>query len=198
MWEDVVTAGLIGTDRRPVPESSRQRAGVRSSIRHLIPRTRSCRSLPGIVLSREQAVSCRPARRVPVAPARTGAGREPCGARDPGPTCCPRRRSTCSTCGWSLLSSHGQRVSASYWTPLAMVAARTTADLDRKALGSGNRRARRLVCRAESTVGSACQEPAVTGSGRPLPDRNAIAVAVTEDAVRADPRPDHACWHAMV
>ena len=79
---------------------------------------------------------------------------------------------------------HGQRVSAAYWTPLAMLAARSP-DLDR-GRSSTVGRPRRLVRRAEPAVGAACQEPAVTRSGR-SPDRNVVAVAVTEDAVRADP-----------
>jgi hypothetical protein len=80
---------------------------------------------------------------------------------------------------------HGQRVSAAYWTPLAMLAARSP-DLDRTALVNAvgdrgvwfveqNPQWARLAKSLRSRLQDASQE------------RNVVAPEVTEDAVRADP-----------
>jgi hypothetical protein len=81
---------------------------------------------------------------------------------------------------------HGQRASANYWTPLAMVAARTTA-VHRIALARaiGERGVWFVAqnpqwARLSSNLSSGMHDDL-------LPDRNAPSVAVTEDAVRADP-----------
>ena len=132
VWEDVVATGLIGTDRRPVPRraASELGCGARSDRR-----SRTCgpdAGCPASCCPRELVVSSHPARRARRA-AEPGAGSEPRGARDPGRPCCLRRRWICSTCGWTLLSAHGQRVAPPLLDALAMLAARSP-ELDRMAL----------------------------------------------------------------
>ena len=131
VWEDVVTAGLIGTDRRPVPDQ--------------LP--------PGWGTERDQgtdpahAVLSLAARHRAVTRAGGLLGSCPPAALGP-----PSRQPVASRVAHEILDrllsppqvdllnlwlvaavQHGQRASASYWTPLAMVAARTTA-VDRTAL----------------------------------------------------------------
>ncbi len=80
---------------------------------------------------------------------------------------------------------HGQRVSAAYWTPLAMLAARNP-DLDRTAL---------VNAVGDRGVWFVEQNPQWARLAKSLrsrrqdasPERNAVALEVTEDAVRADP-----------
>jgi hypothetical protein len=60
-WEDVVTTGLIGTDRRPVPDALPASWG--SGLDHVSdPLTRCYHLPPGIAPRRELAIFCCPAR----------------------------------------------------------------------------------------------------------------------------------------
>jgi hypothetical protein len=183
-WEDVVTAGLIGTDRRPVPEQ--------------LP--------PSWGTERDQATD--PAHTVLSLAARhravTRAGGFPasCPPAALGP---PNRLPVASRAAHEILdrllsppqvdllnlwlvaaAQHGQRAAASCWTPLAMVAARIIA-LDRLALG-------RAI--GERGIWFVAQNPQWTRLSSSIqsephddlsPDRSAPSGAVTEDAVRADP-----------
>jgi hypothetical protein len=55
-WEDVVTTGLIGTDRRPVPDALPASWGA-ALITPPIPLMRCCQLPPGIAPPRELATS---------------------------------------------------------------------------------------------------------------------------------------------
>jgi hypothetical protein len=131
VWEDVVATGLIGTDRRALPHELPQ--GWGAELDQDLDPARAVLTLA----ARHRAAN------------RAG-GRLPSCA--PGAVAPPERQ---PTAGWAaheilvrLLSppqvellnlwliaaaEHGQGVSAAYWTPLAMVAARTT-ELDRMML----------------------------------------------------------------
>jgi hypothetical protein len=131
VWEDVVATGLIGTDRRAVP--------------HELP--------PGWGAELDQDID--PARVVLTLAARHRAanragGRLP--SCPPGPAAPPKQQPAASRAAHEILvrvlsppqaellslwliaaAEYGQCVSPAYWTPLAMVAARTT-ELDRTTL----------------------------------------------------------------
>jgi hypothetical protein len=184
VWEDVVTAGLIGTDRRPVPE-------------HLPP---------SWATERDPATD--PAHAVLSLAARhravTRAGGLPgfCPPAALGP---PNEKAVAGRTAHEILdrllsppqvdllnlwlvaaAQHGQRVAAGYWTPLAMAAARISA-VDRTALGRaiGERGAWFVAQnpqwgRLSSSLQSGMQDD-------PPPNRIAPSGAVTENAVHADP-----------
>jgi hypothetical protein len=83
-------------------------------------------------------------------------------------------------------NKHGQRAAASYWTPLAMVAARTTA-VDRTALGRAIGE-RGIWFVAQNPQWIRLSNRLQSGTHDDLsPDRSAPSGVVTEDAVRADP-----------
>ena len=184
VWEDVVTAGLIGTERRPVPDQ--------------LP--------PGWGMQRDQgtdpahAVLSLAARHRAVT--RAGGLLGTCPPAAVGP---PSREPVASRVAHEILDRllsppqpdllnlwlvaavrHGQRASASYWTPLAVVASRTTA-VDRTALARaiGERGAWFVAQnpqwrRLSSGLWSGMHDDL-------LPDQNTTAVVATDDAVRADP-----------
>ncbi len=184
VWEDVVTAGLIGTDRRPVPDLLPPGWGMEPD---------QGTDPPHAVLSlaaRHRAVT------------RAGGLLGTCPPAALGP---PSRRPVASRVAHEILDRllsppqadllnlwlvaavrYGQRASASYWTPLAVVASRTTA-VDRTALAHAiGERGVWFVAqnpqwsRLASTLWSAKHDDL-------LPDQNAPAVVVNDDAVRADP-----------
>jgi hypothetical protein len=183
VWEDVVTTGLIGTDRRPLPDE--------------LPASWGAKRDPAIDLG--HAVLALAARRRAVA--RTGALLPTCPPGLVGP---PKRGPMASRAAHEILdrllsppqldllnlwlsaaAQHGQLASASYWTPIASVAARSTA-VDRTALARAlgergvwfveqnpqwNRLAQSL--RSHAPVGT--QERGING------------VEISEDALRHDP-----------
>jgi hypothetical protein len=183
VWEDVVTTGLIGTDRRPIPDE-----------------------LPGSWSANRDQVTD-PARAVLVLAARhraftrTGAFLPSC---PPGPVGPPKRGPMASRAAHGILdrllspqhadllnlwleaaAQHGQLASPSYWTPLAAVAARTTA-VDRTAL------ARVLGDRGVWFVE---QNPQWTRLAKGLVldpqdgvlEQGVTSAEISDDAVRADP-----------
>jgi hypothetical protein len=184
VWEDVVTAGLIGTDRRPVPDQLPPSWGTgrdqgtdpAHAMLSLAARHRAVSRAGGLLSS------CPPAAVGP-------ASREPVASRVAHEILdrllSPPQIDLLNL--WLVAAAqHGQRASASYWTPLAMVAARTTA-VDRTALARamGERGVWFVAqnpqwARLSSTLWSGMHDDL-------LPDRNAPSVVVTEDAVRADP-----------
>jgi hypothetical protein len=184
VWEDVVTAGLIGTDRRPVPEQLPPTWGIERdeasdpahAVLSLAARHRAVTRAGGL------PASCPPAALGPP-------NREPVARRAAHQILdrllSPPQLDLLNL--WLIAASrHGQRAAASYWTPLAMVAARTTA-VDRTALGRAigergiwfvaqNPQWSRLSNRLQSATHDALS-----------PDRSALSGVVTEDAVRAHP-----------
>jgi hypothetical protein len=184
VWEDVVTAGLIGTDRRPVPEQLPPTWGIERdeasdpahAVLSLAARHRAVTRAGGL------PASCPPAALGPP-------NREPVARRAAHQILdrllSPPQLDLLNL--WLIAAGrHGQRAAASYWTPLAMVAARTTA-VDRTALGRAigergiwfvaqNPQWSRLSNRLQSATHDALS-----------PDRSALSGVVTEDAVRADP-----------
>jgi hypothetical protein len=184
VWEDVVTAGLIGTDRRPVPEQLPPTWGIERdeasdpahAVLSLAARHRAVTRAGGL------PASCPPAALGPP-------NREPVARRAAHQILdrllSPPQLDLLNL--WLIAASrHGQRAAASYWTPLAMVAARTSA-VDRTALGRAigergiwfvaqNPQWSRLSNRLQSATHDALS-----------PDRSALSGVVTEDAVRADP-----------
>ena len=182
-WEDVVTTGLIGTDRRPVPDELPVSWGT----------------------NRDQATD--PAHAVLVLAARhravtrTGALLPTC---PPGPVGPPKRGPMASRAAHAILdrllspqqadllnlwlhaaAQNGQLASPSYWTPLATVAARSTA-VDRTALAQvvGERgvwfvEQNPQWTRLAKGLGSQPQDG--------LPEQGVTRVETSEDAVRADP-----------
>ena len=185
VWEDVVTVGLIGTDRRPVPDQLPPSWGAERNygtdpahaVLSLAARHRALTRAGGLL------ASCPPA---PVGP--------------------PDRQPVASHAAHEILDrllsppqvellnlwlvaavQHGQRASSSYWTPLAMVAARTTA-VDQAALARAiGERGVWFVAqnpqwtRLASSLRSDLHDDLLQGSSAP-------SVAVTDDEVIADPQ----------
>jgi len=135
-WEDVVTTGLIGTDRRPVPDALPASWG--SGLDHASDPAHAVLS----IAARHRAAS------------RAGDLLLSC---PPGPSGPPNRAPLASRAAHEILArllsapqvalldvwlvaavQSGQQASAAYWTPLAMVAART-AELDRTAFAAAVR-----------------------------------------------------------
>jgi hypothetical protein len=185
VWEDVVTAGLIGTDRRPVPEQLPPTWGIERdeasdpahAVLSLAARHRAVTRAGGL------PASCPPAALGPP-------NRQPVARRAAHQILdrllSPPQLDLLNL--WLIAASrHGQRAAASYWTPLAMVAARTTA-VDLTALGRAiGERGIWFVAqnpqwsRLSNRLQSATHDDALS------PDRSALSDVVTEDAVRTDP-----------
>lgn len=183
VWEEVVTTGLIGTDRRPVPDELPATWG-----REFDPALDSAHAVLSLA-ARHRAVtragvllpSCPPA---PVGPA----NQEPMASRAAHEILhrllSPPQVDLLNL--WlSAAAQHGQLASASYWTPLAVIASRTTT-VDRtplaRALGERgvwfveqNPQWSRLATDLRSRAQDALPEQDVTGA------------EITDDAVRADP-----------
>src|SRR5918995_451660 len=185
VWEDVVTVGLVGTDRRPVPDQLPPSWGTEPNhgmdpahvVLSLAARHRAVTRAGGLL------ASCPPA---PLGPP----DREPV-ARRAAHELLDRLLSPPQVDLLNLwlvaAAQQGQRAAASYWTPLAMVAARTTA-VDLTALGRAiGERGIWFVAqnpqwsRLSNRLQSATHDDALS------PDRSALSDVVTEDAVRADP-----------
>jgi hypothetical protein len=184
VWEDVVTAGLIGTDRRPVPEQLPPTWGIE----------RDQASDPA-----HAVLSLAARHRVVI---RAGGLPGSCPPAAVGP---PNRKPVAGHAAHEILdrllsppqvdllnlwliaaAQHGQRAAASYWTPLAMVAARTTA-VDRTALGRSIGE-RGIWFVAQNPQWIRLSNRLQPGTHDDLsPDRSAPSGVVTEDAVRADP-----------
>lgn len=188
VWDDVVTTGLIGTDRRPLPDELPSSWGA--ELDQAIDPAHAVLSLA----ARHRAV------------ARAGARLPSC---PPGPAAPPNREPEASRAAHEILirllsppqidllnlwlnaaADHGQRASAAYWTPLATVAART-AELDRPLL------ARVLGDRGVWFIEQNPQWARLAKGLRPdtkeSPTEEAVSppnvsgVEVTEDAIRVDP-----------
>jgi hypothetical protein len=183
-WEEVVTTGLIGTDRRAVPDDLPQGWAV-----ELDQGLDSAHAV--LSLAAWHRAANRAGGRLPSCP--------------PGPAAPPNREPVASRPAHEILArllsppqvdllnlwlrtavQYGQHTSAAYWTPLAMLAARTT-ELDRAALAEAlgdrgvwfveqnpewARLAKGLRAHPKEQKSS---EPSDSG------------VEVTENAVRADP-----------
>jgi hypothetical protein len=183
VWEDVVTTGLIGTDRRPVPE--RQPAIWGAEIDQAVDPAQAILTLAarhrafaraGRLLPSCPAGAVAPPNRVPVA--------SPAAHRILVGLLSPPQVDLINL--WLIAAvRYGQRVAAAYWTLLAMLAARGP-DIDRTALVRAigdrgvwfveqNPQWGRLAKSLRSHLQDASPEP------------NVVAVDATEDAVRADP-----------
>jgi hypothetical protein len=184
VWEDVVTAGLIGTDRRPVPEQLPPIWGIERdqasdpahAVLSLAARHRAVIRAGGLPGSCPPA-AVGPPNRKPVA------GRAAHEILDR--LLSPPQVDLLNL--WLIAAAqHGQRAAASYWTPLAMVAARTTA-VDRTALGRSIGE-RGIWFVAQNPQWIRLSNRLQPGTHDDLsPDRSAPSGVVTEDAVRADP-----------
>jgi hypothetical protein len=185
VWEDVVAVGLIGTDRRPVPDRLPPSWGTEPShgtdpahaVLSLAARHRAVTRSGGLL------ASCRPAPLGPPdrQPVAGGAAHEILDR-----LLSPPQLELLNV--WLIAAvQHGQLVSASYWTPLALLAARTSA-VDRTAL------ARAMGERGVWFVAQNPQWARLASTLRahlnddPLPEPNPPSVVVSEDAVRADPQ----------
>ena len=183
-WEDVVTTGLIGTDRRPVPDDLLaswaadfdQELDPAHAVLSLAARHRAA-SRVGNPLR-----SCPPA---PVAP--------PCQAPLASLAAHKILARLLSPPYVELLNlwlagavRAGQRASAAYWTPLAMVAARGV-ELDRAALGTAI--GERGIWFLEQNPQWARLAQAVRSAQPydPSPLHEVTAIHVAAQAVRADP-----------
>ena len=185
VWEDVVTVGLIGTDRRPVPDQLPPSWGTERNhgmdpahaVLSLAARHRALTRAGGLL------ASCPPA---PFGPT----DRQPVAGRAAHEILdrllSPPQVELLNL--WMVAAvQHGQRASSSCWTPLAMVAARTTA-MDQAAL------AQAIGERGVWFVAQNPQWARLASSLRShlhddlVPDSSAPSVAVADDEVIADPQ----------
>jgi hypothetical protein len=183
-WEDVVTTGLIGTDRRPVPDALPASWG--SGLDHASDPAHAVLS----IAARHRAAS------------RAGDLLLSC---PPGPSGPPNRAPLASRAAHEILArllsppqvellnlwlvaavQSGQQASAAYWTSLATVAVRT-AELDRNAFAAAI---------GDRGVWFIEQNPQWARLAKDLrshppdeasPQHRVAEVEVTQDAVRADP-----------
>jgi hypothetical protein len=184
VWEDVVTTGLIGTDRRAVPDDLPQ--GWAAELDQALDSAHAVLSLAARHRAANRAdgrlMSCPPG---PAAPP----NREPVASRAAheilARLLAPPQVDLLNL--WLLTAvEYGQRTSAAYWTPLAMLAARTT-ELDRTALAEalGDRGVWFLEQNPEwarLAKGLRARPKEQNSAGR-----SDSGVEVSEDAVRADP-----------
>ena len=179
VWEDVVTTGLIGTDRRPVPESC-QRAGARKRSDHR-SRARGAVACCTASCCRASWWLLPPARRAR-SRRRTGCRWRARGARDPGRLLSPPQVDLLNLVV-DAAARHGQRVAAAYWTLLAMLApgAPPGPDGARRAVGD-----RGVWFVEQNPQWSGLPRPAVPPAGR-FSGPECRSVEISEDAVRADP-----------
>jgi hypothetical protein len=183
VWEEIVTTGLIGTDRRPVPDELPASWGPEldqvsdpaHAVLSLAARHRALRRAGGPL------PSCQPGA---IAPPH----REPVANRAAheilNRLLSPPQVDLLNL--WLVAAAqHGQLASAAYWTPLAIVAARSTA-LDRTLLAGtlGERGVWFVEQNPQWTrLAQSLRSPAQ--DGRPEPD--VTDAEITENAVRADP-----------
>jgi hypothetical protein len=183
-WEEVVTTGLIGTDRRTVPDDLPQ--GWAVELDQVLDPAHAVLSLA----ARHRAAN-RAGGRLPSCP--------------PGPAAPPNREPVASRAAHEILArllsppqvdllnlwlrtavQYGQRTSAAYWTPLAALAARTT-ELDRAALAEavGDRGVWFVEQNPEWTrLAKGLRAHPTEQNSSELSDSG---VEVTENAVLADP-----------
>jgi len=184
VWEDVVTTGLIGTDRRPVPDKLPPSWGAEPDhaadpahvVLSLAARYRVVRRAGGLLQSCPQGTVA-PTNRQPVA---SHAAHEILDR-----LLSPPQADLLNL--WLIAAAlHGQGVAASYWTALSIVAARSSA-VDRTALAQAL---------GERGVWFVEQNPQWNRLARGLrsppqndgpPEQDGSGVELTEDAVRADP-----------
>jgi hypothetical protein len=183
-WEDVVTTGLIGTDRRPVPDALPASWG--SGLDHVSDPAHAVLSLAARHRAASRAgdllLSCPPGPVGPPnrAPVASGAAHEIL-ARLLAPP-----QPALLNLWLTAAAQSGQQASAAYWTPLATVAART-AELDRTAFAAA------VGDRGVWFVEQNPQWARLASDLRSRPPDEVAAqhrvtgVEVTEDAVRADP-----------
>ena len=182
VWEDVVTTGLIGTDRRPVPDGLPEIWGAEidhavdpaHTILTLAARHRAF-SRAGGLLPYCPAGAVAPPNRVPVA--------SPAAHRILAGLLSPPQVDLIKL--WLITAVHyGYHVSAAYWTLLAMLAARSP-DIDRtalvKAIGD------RGVWFVEQNAQWGRLAKSLRSHQQDAQDPKDEGVAVTEEAVRADP-----------
>jgi hypothetical protein len=184
VWEDVVTTGLIGTDRRPVSNELPPTWGV--GVDQALDPAHAVLSLA----ARHRAVD------------RAGSRLPSC---LPSPSAPPDPEPVASRAAHEILvrllsppqidllnlwliagAESGQRVSAAYWTPLLILAVRTT-ELDRSALASVlGARGMWFVDQNPQWIrlAKALRPPA---GEKPSPEHDGAEISATEDAVRADP-----------
>jgi hypothetical protein len=183
-WEEVVTTGLIGTDRRAVPDDLPQGWAV-----ELDQGLDSAHAV--LSLAAWHRAANRAGGRLPSCP--------------PGPAAPPNREPVASRPAHEILArllsppqvdllnlwlrtavQYGQHTSAAYWTPLAMLAARTT-ELDRAALAEavGDRGVWFVEQNPEwaRLAKGLRAHPKEQHSSEPSDS----GVQVTEDAIRTDP-----------
>lgn len=184
VWEDVVTTGLIGTDRRPTPSNLPASWGAEfdqavdpaHALLTLAARHRAVTRAGGLL------ASCPPGEVAPPnhAPVASRAAHEILALLLTPPDVDLLNL-------WLIAAvRHGQRVSAAYWTLLAMVAARTS-ELNRRALAQaiGDRGIWFVEQNPQwARLASALRSPAQPGVSSVPEVSDAY---VTEDAVRADP-----------
>jgi hypothetical protein len=185
VWEDVVTTGLIGTDRRPVPDELPRSWGA-----ELEPALDPAHSI--LMLAARHRALARAGSMLPSSA--PGGGAPPNGKPLAGQTAHEILARLLSPPQVDLLNlwlrsaaEHDQLAAAAYWTPLAMVAARTT-ELDRAALAKAV---------GDRGVWFIEQNPQWTRLAKSLrtqaPDEAPLeghtsGTEVTEDAVRANPK----------
>ena len=184
MWEDVVTTGLIGTDRRPTPSGLPASWGAEldqvvdpaHAVLTLAARHRAATRAGGFLASCPPGVVAPPEE----APVASRAAHEIL-ARLLTPV-------EVDLLNLWLIAAvrYGQRASAGYWTPLGIVAARTT-ELDRRALAQAI--GERGIWFVEQNpqwarLASALRLPA---QPRDSAEPAVSAAEVTEEALRADP-----------
>jgi hypothetical protein len=184
LWEDVVTTGLIGTDRRPMPDELRASwsAGLDQghdpahAVLSLAARHRAASRAGGLLPSCPPG-PIGPPNRVPVA----GRAAHEILAR----LLSPPQLDLLNLWLVTVVQA-GQRASAAYWTALVVVAART-AVLDRTALAAAI---------GDRGVWFVEQNPQWARLGEDLrsresddaaPEHMVASVEVSEGAVRADP-----------
>jgi hypothetical protein len=183
-WEDVVTTGLIGTDRRPVPDGLPASWG--SGFDQLSDPAHAVLSLA----ARHRAAS------------RAGDLLLSC---PPGPVGPPNRAPAASRAAHEILArllsppqvellnlwlvaavQSGEQASAAYWTPLAMVAART-AELDRTTFAAAVGDRGVWFVEQNPQWARLAKDLRSRAPDEAAPPHRVGKVEVTEDAVRADP-----------
>jgi hypothetical protein len=182
VWEDVVTTGLIGTDRRPVPErlpaiwgmEIDQTVDPAHAILTLAARHRTL-ARAGRLLPNCPAGAVGPPNQVPVA--------GPAAHRILAGLLSPPQVDLINL--WLITAvRNDQQAAAAYWTPLAVLAARSP-EVDRAALvkAVGDRG----VWFVEQNPQWARLAKILRSHQQGLQEPKAQGVEVTEDAVRADP-----------
>jgi hypothetical protein len=183
-WEDVVTTGLIGTDRRPVPDGLPASWG--SGFDQVSDPAHAVLSFA----ARHRAAS------------RAG---DPLPSCPPGPVGPPNRAPVAGRAAHEILArllsppqvellslwlvaavQSGQQASAAYWTPLAMIAART-AELDRKAFAAAIGDRGMWFVEQNPQWARLARDLRSRAPDEASPRHRVVEVEVTEDAVRADP-----------